>query len=368
MNKMNTPETTWGPITLPLKAENTVTYFKLWYFTFGTKRWVAALAGDVQDGMPVPLRIESACLFGHVLNSQQCDCGFQLDEAFRRISDLGTGIVIYGVDDDARGLGVEAHFRIYHYRQREQLDTPEVYKRLEAPLDNRDYQPVAYILRHLGIKDVLLLSNNRDRKAFLTEQGFNVTFEALEAPITQYNMATLMLEKEDLGYTWSFRTHGEWLTRLQNIAVSSPDRQSASLVRDTHELVAEVSTTEWDLAETLVAAVGQTFDPSTRHVLYLSDFPRLDELATYKRLGSLFIVLPFAVIPQWLQNAAREHGMKAQDWGRANRYTVDRPQWEPVGQREGAVLYRRGEDFRLVHPGDEGARATWYPATGQEAA
>ena len=66
------------------------------------------------------------------MHSQQCDCGYQLDEALRRIVQRQGGLVIYGIDQDARGLGIEKHFRIYDYRQNHHLDTDEVYKRRMA--------------------------------------------------------------------------------------------------------------------------------------------------------------------------------------------------------------------------------------------
>ena len=358
----------WGPISLPLKHGDTVSQFSLWYFHFGTKRWVAAMLGDVQASRSVPLRIESACFFGHVMHSQQCDCGFQLDEAFRRISALKYGMVIYGVDDDARGLGLEAHFRIYRYRQAENLDTQEVYKLLDAPLDSRDYQAVAQILRFLKVRNIQLLSNNKQRLKFLTQEGFQVTSEALEAPITRYNMATLMLEKEDLGYTWSFRTHGEWLQRIQSTVQGNLELGMATLVRDTHVLVAEATSNSWDLARSLLAQTEQRGETTPELVVYLTDLPRKDELPLYRSLGAAFVVLPFSVIPDWLKKAGIANGIKVQDWGRSNRYLETRPQWELVEETPEKAIYVRNQTVRTVYLNDEGHSTGWEESTQKRVA
>ena len=45
------------------------------------------------------------------------------------------------------------------------------------------------------------------RRRFLEEHGFRVKVQPLEAPLDTFNMSTLMLEKEDLEYKWSFKTH-----------------------------------------------------------------------------------------------------------------------------------------------------------------
>ncbi|CAM5657032.1 hypothetical protein SCANM63S_09942 [Streptomyces canarius] len=54
--------------------------------------------------------------------------------------------------------------------------------------------------------------------------------EPLEAPLDLHNMSTLMLEKEDLGYRWSFETHADWLEPLQEKVEGSPDRSAACAV------------------------------------------------------------------------------------------------------------------------------------------
>jgi len=80
-----TPQTIQGLIHLPLRIDKQEIPYQLWYYSFGSERWVVAFTGDITSGEPVPLRIESACLFGHIFHSAKCDCGYQLDKVFRAI-------------------------------------------------------------------------------------------------------------------------------------------------------------------------------------------------------------------------------------------------------------------------------------------
>ncbi|MGW3461830.1 hypothetical protein ACWDE9_20540, partial [Streptomyces olivaceoviridis] len=297
-----------GPAHLPLRWENGETPFVLWHFDFGGERWVAAHTGDLTADEPMPLRIESACVFGHVLRSAQCDCGYQLEEAMKSFARNGRGLLLYGVDQDARGLGIAAHFAIYAMRQQENLDTDAVYERLDAPVDARSYEPVAAILRHLGVGAVRLLSNNPRREAFLRSRGLTVETEPLEAPLDLHNMSTLMLEKEDLGYRWSFETHADWLEPLQERVEGSPDRSAACAVvpgKGTADgPLAQVSCGPGEeLAHHLADALPSAAGREGTLVVYLTDLPRADELPVYARLGAGAVVVPFAEVPPALRAA-----------------------------------------------------------------
>jgi GTP cyclohydrolase II len=337
-----------GPIWLPLRICGTVCRVHLWYYNFNGQRWVAVTVGDVRGEEPTLLRIESACLFGHIFRSAKCDCGYQLEEALARITAEGRGLVVYGVDQDARGLGIEKHFQVYALRQQQDLDTDEVYEILGSRVDERSYEPVAAVLRHLGVTHVRLLSNNRSRLAFLRSEGFQVVAEPLEAPLDEHNISTLMLEKEDLDYTWSFRTHGDWLKPLQARVAGAPERRAAALVAG-GVVVAECITDDWNVAAKLVEAVGDRWTAG-QDIVYLTDFPRVDELAIYGGRAVTQVVVPFAKLPGWLNEAARIMGVHVQDWGRSNRYTTPRPQWHLAATHGLMHLYRRVASMRAVFP------------------
>jgi GTP cyclohydrolase II len=340
-----------GPIELPLQTAAGTEIFDVTYFEWEREgRWAAAALGDVTGAEPAPLRIESACLFGHVLGSAQCDCGWQLIRALEEIVSRGRGLVVYGIDQDARGLGIAAHFRIYELRQREGLDTSGVYERLQAPMDARSYEPVATILGELGVSSVELMSNNKGRAAFLREKGFEVVTAPLEAPITQHNMGTLMLEKEDLGYEVGYTTHTEWLRKLQDRVEHDPDLRGVCVVAGTERELCSLVSSRWDVSREL----GELPEGGDEQlVAYVTDLPREDELAVYAERGVGTVVVPLPRIPRRLVEAGRSLGIRLQDWSRANRYASPRPQWELLGEDGDVSVYRRGEEVRLVEPGEE---------------
>src|SRR5574342_515694 len=67
---------------------------------------VLALVMGQPDAQEAPLvRIHSQCLTGDVFGSERCDCGQQLELALKLISEDGTGIVIYQLQE-GRGIGL----------------------------------------------------------------------------------------------------------------------------------------------------------------------------------------------------------------------------------------------------------------------
>src|ERR1044072_2951620 len=102
-----------GPAVLPLRWGDDAATFTVFHFDVDGDRWAAVYTGDLGSGEPVPLRIEAEWLFGRVRVSTQCVWGYQLEEAMREFCRTGLGPLVYGIDQDACGLGIEAHFAIY---------------------------------------------------------------------------------------------------------------------------------------------------------------------------------------------------------------------------------------------------------------
>lgn len=332
-----------GPITLPLQIDDSTLYYTLNYYDFNGARWASAHYGTITGDQKPSLRIESACFFGHVFNSQQCDCGYQLQEAFRRIAERGDGVVIYAIDQDARGLGIKSHFKIYDYRQNENLDSDELFKRLHAPLDSRSYAPVKDILNFLNVTSITLMSNNVGRYEFLKKNGFDVIKDPLEAPMTPYNMATLMLEKEDMGYKFSFNTHRDWLRLIQSKVDGNSRLYAGSIVKDNDEVVFEWLGEQWDFAKHLLDNTDEFYQDQAEYIVYLTDLPKIEELDRFADFGCKFIVVPFNPIPKELQSHAMSMGVKIQDWERENKYQHPRPQWQRIAENNGVSTYQRGE-------------------------
>jgi len=150
---------------------------------FGTFRMVAYRDGDglehlavakgaVRGRKGVLCRVHSECLTGEVFRSRRCDCGPQLDLALRRIEEAGSGLVVY-LRQEGRGIGLVNKIRAYAL-QDGGADTVEANHALGFPGDLRRYDVAAAILRDLGVRSVVLLTNNPDKVRGLQDASFLV--------------------------------------------------------------------------------------------------------------------------------------------------------------------------------------------------
>ncbi|NMM97387.1 bifunctional 3,4-dihydroxy-2-butanone-4-phosphate synthase/GTP cyclohydrolase II [Bifidobacterium olomucense] len=122
---------------------------------------VALVMGDTGSGEPVLCRIHSQCLTGDVFGSQRCDCGPQLHEAMRRVAEAGRGVILY-LSQEGRGIGLLNKLRAYELQERG-FDTLDANLELGFPVDAREYETAAAMLRDLGVASVDLMTNNPDK-------------------------------------------------------------------------------------------------------------------------------------------------------------------------------------------------------------
>jgi len=64
--------------------------------------------GDFEAAEAPLVRVHSCCMTGEVFGSQRCECGPQLEEAFRRIVADGCGAIVYMASHEGRGIGLWA--------------------------------------------------------------------------------------------------------------------------------------------------------------------------------------------------------------------------------------------------------------------
>jgi 3,4-dihydroxy 2-butanone 4-phosphate synthase/GTP cyclohydrolase II len=131
-------------------------------------------SGRLPDGDDVLVRVHSECLTGEVLGSSRCDCGPQLDASIQQIATAGRGVVVYLRGHEGRGIGLLAKLQAYALQDRG-LDTVDANVRLGLPVDAREYRAAADILSDLGVRSVLLLTNNPAKVEALRRHGVEIS-------------------------------------------------------------------------------------------------------------------------------------------------------------------------------------------------
>lgn len=137
------------------------------------KEHVALTYGELGPDEPVLARIHSECLTGDALFSLRCDCGFQLQEALKRITEEGRGVLLY-LRQEGRGIGLLNKIKAYHL-QDGGADTVEANEQLGFEADMRDYSMCQQMLEHINVKSVNLMTNNPRKVKALEKYGLNVS-------------------------------------------------------------------------------------------------------------------------------------------------------------------------------------------------
>ncbi len=149
----------------------------------------------VPDTIPAPLvRIHSECFTGETIGSMRCDCGEQLDEAIRLMSQPvvipspspsepptripGRGVVIY-MRQEGRGIGLLSKIRAYNLQDLGH-DTVTANLMLGHGADERSYEVAIAILQDLGLgsstgQGVRLLTNNPDKVRAMEKEGLKIS-------------------------------------------------------------------------------------------------------------------------------------------------------------------------------------------------
>jgi 3,4-dihydroxy 2-butanone 4-phosphate synthase / GTP cyclohydrolase II len=186
-----------GPIRFPTKhGEFTIYAYET---TVEPHPYLAIVKGDVTGQEPVLVRVHSSCLTGDILGSLRCDCGDQLAMALDRIEEAGRGVVLY-VAQEGRGIGLVNKLRAYEL-QDEGMDTVEANQALGFRPDLRDYGLGAQVLYDLGVRRMVLMTNNPSKRAGLEGHGLEIVgTEPVVAEPTEHNAAYLGAKKAKLGH------------------------------------------------------------------------------------------------------------------------------------------------------------------------
>ena len=159
---------------------------------------VSSKSGKLSN--PALVRVHSECLTGDALGSLRCDCGPQLQAALRQIGESENGVLIYMRRHEGRGIGLANKIKAYAL-QDQGLDTVEANRHLGFQADLRHYGMGAQILRHLGVSEMRLLTNNPKKVVSLEGFGLKISEQvAIEIEPNPANLSYLTTKRDKLGH------------------------------------------------------------------------------------------------------------------------------------------------------------------------
>ena len=160
---------------------------------------LALVCGDVAGKPGVLVRVHSECLTGDVFGSRRCDCGPQLQQAMRQVSEAGRGVVVY-MRQEGRGIGLAPKIKAYKL-QEQGYDTVEANQKLGYDMDLREYGLGAQILADLGLKTIKLLTNNPRKVVGLEGYGLQIIEQVpIKIKPNPHNAIYLETKRKKLGH------------------------------------------------------------------------------------------------------------------------------------------------------------------------
>jgi 3,4-dihydroxy 2-butanone 4-phosphate synthase/GTP cyclohydrolase II len=160
---------------------------------------LALVKGDVAGRGSVLVRVHSECLTGDVFGSYRCDCGSQLRQAMRQVSEAGKGVIVY-MRQEGRGIGLAPKIKAYRLQERG-LDTVEANRALGYGMDLREYGLGAQILVDLGLKTIRLMTNNPRKIVGLEGYGLRIVEQVpIRVKANPHNRRYLQVKRRKMGH------------------------------------------------------------------------------------------------------------------------------------------------------------------------
>ncbi|MEK7625288.1 MAG: bifunctional 3,4-dihydroxy-2-butanone-4-phosphate synthase/GTP cyclohydrolase II [Patescibacteria group bacterium] len=156
--------------------------------------------GNIAQDIPILVRVHSSCVTGDIFGSKHCDCGWQLNKAMKNIEMAGQGVILY-MSQEGRGVGLVNKIKAYKLQQDEGLDTVDANAKLGLAVDLREYGIGAQVLRDLGLKKILLMTNNPKKINGIGGYGLEIVAQVpIEGGLNEFNKKYLKTKKDRMGH------------------------------------------------------------------------------------------------------------------------------------------------------------------------
>ena len=155
--------------------------------------------GELKGSEDVLIRIHSECLTGDGFSSLKCDCGDQLHHSLQQINQRGNGVIVY-LRQEGRGIGLFNKVNAYSLQDQGQ-NTVQANESLGFGADLRTYEMVQPALEYVGIKSVILMSNNPKKMEIF--KGSTVKLSSVMPIVMQenpHNKDYLKVKKEQMDH------------------------------------------------------------------------------------------------------------------------------------------------------------------------
>jgi GTP cyclohydrolase II len=211
-----------GPIKLPVELDGETKMFH-WYswlrkeageeqsaeqlvedlnrFSYADMQQSSVLVyGDFENNSDALIRMHSICHTGDIFGSARCDCGFQLKQSMRIITEHGSGALFYLANHEGRGIGLFSK-AIAYLLQEEGLDTVDANTELGFADDARNYSDAIAVLKLLRSLPVSIITNNPRKVEALRTAGLNVAARVpLWGNTSVYNEKYIQTKKNRSGH------------------------------------------------------------------------------------------------------------------------------------------------------------------------
>jgi 3,4-dihydroxy 2-butanone 4-phosphate synthase/GTP cyclohydrolase II len=154
----------------PLETEYGTFTLKAFEQTTNNQMHLALVMGSWQDGDPVLVRMHSAGTEHDIFHMITNDTVTQLRKALKKVASEGAGVIVY-MNQEKMTMNLLERIRAFKEAQENGSSIP---KPMSFSKDGRDFGIGAQILRHLGISQVRLLTNNPIKRVGIEGYGLHI--------------------------------------------------------------------------------------------------------------------------------------------------------------------------------------------------